>query len=124
LTVGGKPDISTPRRALGTTSSDAIRSGGTGLYKEVSQELAKHYGVDPVGFLVPDFAFARLNPLGRRDLYAGTGPTASAGTAGQSFIPLEVEGSMIEYLYNFTVCKQAGATVLDDLKGNLSIPRS
>jgi HK97 family phage major capsid protein len=102
---------------------DAIRSQGTGMYKEISQELAKHYGIQPVGFLVPDFAFARLNPLGRRDLYAGTGPTASTGTAGQGWVPLEVQNSMVEYLYNFTVCKQAGATVLDDLRGNLSIPR-
>src|SRR5215831_12289216 len=57
-----------------------------GVEGEVSREIELKTGRTPEGFYVPNFAF-------RTDLAAGSGPTASSGTAGQSFVPLLIEPS-------------------------------
>jgi hypothetical protein len=97
---------------------DAANEDGQlhGCEAEVSRELELKIGRAAEGFYVPQFAF-------RADLAAGTGPTSSSGTAGQSFVPLIVEPSLIELLRPWTVCVQSGATLMSGLTGSVSIPR-
>jgi hypothetical protein len=89
----------------------------TGVEREVNDELQLKLGRNPTGFFAPDFVFTRA------DLAAGTGPTPVSGTAGQSYVPLVVEPSLIEVLRPFTFTLQAGATKLANLTGDISIPR-
>jgi len=88
----------------------------TGLEREVSREIGLKTGKNPMGMFVPTFAFTR-------DLTGGFGPAPSAGTAGQGFVPLNVEPSLIEALYPWCFSLQAGARKFDNLTGNISIPR-
>jgi len=88
----------------------------SGLEKEVSQEISLKTNRTPQGFFLPTFALTR-------DLTAGFGPQPSAGTAGQGFVPLTTEPSLIEALYPFTFSLQAGAKKFDNLTGNVSLPR-
>jgi HK97 family phage major capsid protein len=86
------------------------------LELEVSREIARQSGKTPEGFFAPQFCLTR-------DLAGGFGPTPSMGTAGQGFVPLNVEPSLIEALRPFCFSLQAGAKMLSGLTGIVSIPR-
>jgi HK97 family phage major capsid protein len=86
---------------------------GAELEREASEATAKRLGAEPRGFYVPaDWANQE-----RRDLSVGT---ASAG--GNMVSTDLLSGSFIELLRNRLVLRQAGATVLGDLVGNVAIP--
>lgn len=97
----------------------AINAAATGNWKgaeferECSEEIAKRSGKTPAGFFVPTDV-QRM----QRDL---SGVTA---TAGAELVATNLlTGSFIDLLRNKMVVKQAGATVLSDLVGNIAIPR-
>jgi len=84
---------------------------------EVSEAAAKRMGKSPKGIAVPvDILRGAFSPYQKREL------TASGD--GQYFTQTNVlGGSFIDYLDSRTRVIQAGATVLRDLNGSVSIPR-
>lgn len=90
---------------------------GAELEKEASEAVAKRLGKEPDGFFVP-FDWMRTSPAEQRDLNVTTdsagGYTVSTDLLAQSFIDL---------LRNKMVVRQAGATVLSGLVGDVAIPR-
>jgi HK97 family phage major capsid protein len=86
---------------------------GAELEREASEATAKRLGSDPRGFYVPsDWASQE-----RRDLTVGT------ANAGGNMVATDLlSGSFIELLRNRLILRQAGATVLGDLVGNIAIP--
>jgi HK97 family phage major capsid protein len=87
-----------------------------GLEREASEAVAKLVGKSPRSFYLPhDVAAARSE---QRDLLKGT------TTAGGFTVATDLDsGSFIDLLRNKMVVRQAGATVLDGLVGDFSIPR-
>lgn len=96
-------------RALRAAAQNDWR--GAELEREASLAVAKQLRRDPQGFFVPaDWA--------QRDLTVGT------NTAGGHTVATELLAqSFIDLLRNRMVVRQAGATVLSDLQGNIAIPR-
>ena len=95
----------------------AIRAATTGdwrgaeLEREASEAIAEKLGRSPQGFFVP-------NEVQKRGLSVGV------GTAGGDLVELDLlSASFIEMLNNKMVVRQAGATVLTGLVGNILIPR-
>lgn len=93
-----------------------IGSGGSlsGVELEVAQEVAKrnpNIELDERQVLIP---LEILN--GRRDLEVGT--DAEGGYTVETNL-----GSMIDLLRNKMVCANSGATMLNGLRGNLSLPK-
>ena len=82
----------------------------TGYEAEVSQSAQKAQGRSTNGLCIPTSAF------GKRDL------TAGSATGGGNTIATDLSG-FIDLLRNEAVAIQAGATVLDGLTSNVSIPR-
>lgn len=81
---------------------------------EISDDISKRLGRQPQGFFVP---MSALN-VEHRDLVKGT------PSAGGDLVATDVlAGSFIELLRNRMVVKQAGATVLGGLVGDVAIPR-
>ncbi len=89
-----------------------------GLEMEASRAVAKQLGRDPQGFFIP-YDWQRAGLQGeQRDLTKGTntagGYTVTTDLLAQSFI---------ELLRNKMIVRQAGATVLSGLVGDIAIPR-
>jgi HK97 family phage major capsid protein len=84
-----------------------------GIEAEVSAELTRIHGQDPIGFFMPDFA---LIP-GRRDLQVGV-PNLGGVT-----VQTTVDTELIPLLRNKMVVLQAGARLMTGLTGNFSMPR-
>jgi len=83
-----------------------------GWEREISQELTRTLEHPPLGVWVPVSILA-----GRRDL------TAGAPGAGGLTIQTTVERSLIPVLRKRAAVVALGATVLEDLVGNISFPR-
>jgi HK97 family phage major capsid protein len=97
-----------------------------GFEMELSQEVARRTGRQPRGFFVPFDVQVRGRATGgqqqrgqeRRDLSVGT------PTAGGNLVATELlAASFIELLRNRMVVRQAGATMLTGLMGDIAIPR-
>lgn len=85
-----------------------------GFEAEVSQEIARRSGMSPSGFFVPHAL------LSERRAMSATGGTSQQ--YGGSYIATEVRG-FIDALRPYLKVAQAGATILDGLTSNVSIPR-
>lgn len=85
---------------------------------EMSQEVARRMGRDPRGFFIPFDVQMRGRPPEQRDLVVGT-PTAGGNLVATDLLA----GSFIELLRNRMVVRQAGATMLTGLVGDIAIPR-
>jgi HK97 family phage major capsid protein len=121
----GRPDP-----AVGLTAEDlrnyslvrAIRAAanrdwsGAGFELEVSQAVAQRIGRDPSGFFVPA-EWMRSRP-DLRDLSVGV-PTAGGYTVATDLL----SSSFIELLRNRMITREAGATILGDLVGDVDIPK-
>ena len=84
-----------------------------GLEREVSDVIADRVGQSNGGFYVPTDA-----AWGRRDLTAGT------NNAGGYLVGTDHDGaSFIDALYNAMVTTQLGARTMENLQGNVSIPK-
>lgn len=98
----------------------AIRAAATGNWRdaglemEASHAVAQRMGREPQGFFVP-FDVQRGE---RRDLTVGT-DTAGGHTVATDLLA----SSFIDLLRNRMMVRQAGATVLSDLVGDVAIPR-
>jgi len=98
-----------------TGQRDAWKEAGLEL--EASQAVAKRMGRDPQGFFVPMDVQERRSPE-RRDLNVTT------GSAGGDMVATDLlADSFIDLLRNRMVVRQAGATVLTGLQGDIAIPR-
>lgn len=107
-------------RAMRAASRNDWRDAG--LEQEASRAQAQRLGRDPEGFFVPyDWQARSLQSLAdqeRRDLTVGT------ATAGGHTVDTELlASSFIDLLRNRMAVRQAGATVLSNLTGDLAIPR-
>jgi HK97 family phage major capsid protein len=81
---------------------------------EISKDIAQRLGREPQGLFVPMEALS----VEHRDLVKGT------PSAGGDLVATDVlAGSFIELLRNRMVVRQAGATVLGGLVGDVAIPR-
>lgn len=104
-----------------------VRTGAfDGIEAEMIQEgekEAREAGIRASGIVLPRI-LVRRNPLGgveRRDMTA-TGTTSTAGDQGGMTIATTKSG-LLDDFYNASVIRQAGATVLEGLVGNLDLPR-
>ncbi len=104
-----------------------VRTGALdGIEAEMIQEgekEARDSGLRAGGLILPR-VLVRRNPLGgfeRRDMTA-TGTTSTAGDQGGMTIATTKSG-LLDDFYNASVIRQAGATVLEGLVGNLDLPR-
>lgn len=86
---------------------------GAELEREASDEIAKRTGKPARGIYIPA-------DVQREKRAMGTGSAGAGGALVQTDL---LEGSFIELLRNKMVVKQAGATVLSGLVGNIAIPR-
>lgn len=96
-----------------------LRSAGRpvdGLEAEVSQELAQRSGKSPQGFLVPWGLPVRADRSTREQ-------RAFDATAGAGAIPTMLAGTMIELLRNRVLVQRLGAQILNDIVGELDIPK-
>lgn len=86
---------------------------GAELELEASEAVAKLFGVEPRGFYLPYDVMSE-----QRDLNVGT------GTAGGNMVATNLlASSFIELLRNRVILRQAGATMLTGLVGNVDIPK-
>lgn len=86
---------------------------GAELEMEASEAVHKRFGMEPRGFFVPYDVLAE-----RRDLNVGS------ATAGGNLVATDLlASSFIELLRNKLVVRQAGATILTGLSGNVDIPK-
>jgi HK97 family phage major capsid protein len=101
-------------RAIRAAADNDWRNAG--LEREASEAVTKLAGKAPHSFYLPhDVAAARSE---QRDLLKGT------TTAGGFTVATELDaGSFIDMLRNKMVVRAAGATVLDGLVGDFTIPR-
>jgi len=87
--------------------------------REISEAVAQRLGVEPQGFFVPDDVTLRGLAGGeQRDLTVGT-DTAGGHTVSTDLLA----ASFIELLRNLLILRQAGATFLAGLVGDIAIPR-
>ncbi len=85
---------------------------GAELEMEASEAVHKRFGVEPRGFFVP------YDVLEARDLNVGT------ATAGGNLVATDLlANSFIDMLRNRMVVRQAGASMLTGLVGNVDIPK-
>lgn len=90
-----------------------------GFEMELSREVAQRIGREPQGFFVPfDVQIRGQASQERRDLSVGT-PTAGGNLVATDLLAQ----SFIELLRNRMVVRQAGATMLTGLMGDIAIPR-
>jgi len=84
---------------------------GAGLEREASEALESKMGRRSAGILIP------LSAIGQRAMTAG-GAATGAELVGDDYLA----GQFVSPLYNSTVVRELGATVLDNLTGNITIP--
>jgi len=102
-------------RAIRAAASGDWREAG--LEREASEEVAKRLGRSPQGFFLPgDFREGR--GVERRDLVKGT-----SGAGGYTVGTDLLGASFIEMLRNASMVRQAGATIMAGLVGDIAIPR-
>ncbi|HRJ40841.1 MAG TPA: phage major capsid protein [Caldilineaceae bacterium] len=90
---------------------------GAELELEASEAVHKRFGVEPRGFFVPADVLEQRS-LEQRDLNVGT------ATAGGNLVATDLlASSFIELLRNRVIVRQAGATMLTGLVGNVDIPK-
>ncbi len=89
-----------------------------GLEREASQAVAKQSGREPRGFFVPRDFLVKREQREQRDMVKGT-----SGAGGYVVGTDLLASSFIDLLRNKMVVRQAGATVLDGLVGDITIPR-
>ncbi len=90
-----------------------------GLEREMHETVQKRMGKAARGFFVPDDVLNSPDFIKR-----GARTVVATGTGGAGLVPTEhLGGSFIEALYKQTQVLAAGATVLDGLVGNISIPK-
>ena len=97
---------------------EAVASGrpqDAGLEMEASHAVAKRTGKSPRGFFLPNDVTNRF--VGQRDL------TAGASAAGAKLVDEIVQVPVIEALRARMVMGQLGATVLNGLSSNVSVPK-
>jgi HK97 family phage major capsid protein/HK97 family phage prohead protease len=96
-----------------------------GFELECSRAVAEQIGRDPTGAFIPldaqlvrnNFVGQKRGDLEKRDL------TSTATTGGELIGTDHLGGSFIELLRNATMVRQMGARVLENLTGNISIPK-
>ncbi|MCQ9325525.1 phage major capsid protein [Neisseria dentiae] len=97
-------------RALGAASKNDWSNAG--LEREVSQELAKRFGRDAAGFFVPT------------DLLSARAYSKGTAANGGHTVANELRPDLfVEMLRNRLSVAQLGATVLDGLVGDITIPK-
>lgn len=85
---------------------------GAELEMEASEAVHKRFGIEPRGFFVP------ADVLEQRDLNVGT------ASAGGNLVSTDLlASSFIDLLRNRVIVRQAGATMLTGLVGNVDIPK-
>jgi HK97 family phage major capsid protein len=88
--------------------------------------VAQRIGKDPQGFFVPvDYmrrSLASLHPKAARDIEARALNTSTVVSGGGTVQTDVITSEFIDVLRNRMVLAQAGARILSDLQGNLSIP--
>ncbi|WP_027715830.1 phage major capsid protein [Desulfuromonas sp. TF] len=92
----------------------AAFGGDGGFERELSDEIGKKLGRETEGIFVPT------------SIRVGVRAPMTAGDAGQGAELVTVGGgamTLIEYLYARSLVKQLGATVLDNLVGEVPLPR-
>ncbi len=104
------------RRAILAAAEHDWRQAG--LEQEASRAVAQQLGRDPRGFFVPNDYLTAPMPVAQRAMSAGT-----AGDGG-NLVPSTLDAqSFISMLRNRMVLRQAGATVLTGLVGDVPVPR-
>jgi len=102
------------RRAICAGIPDLATVVDSSRERELSTELARRTGMSAKGFLVPVSVFRKR--LEKRVLTAG-------GAAGE-LVGTDHRGDLyIDLLRSALVTRRLGATVLNDLRGNVEIPR-
>ncbi len=104
------------------SASKGNPSGIDGIEAEIIQEgerEAREAGIEPAGIVLPRSFVRRCHE--RRDMTA-TGQTSVAGDQGGMTVQTNVSG-LLDDFFNASVIRQAGATVLEGLTGNLIVPR-
>lgn len=104
------------------SASKGNPSGIDGIEAEIIQEgerEAREAGIEPAGIVLPRSFVRRCHE--RRDMTA-TGQTSVAGDQGGMTVQTNVAG-LLDDFFNASVIRQAGATVLEGLTGNLIVPR-
>lgn len=117
----GRFDIGLMLRSMKDTLNGAP-SQLDGIEREMIQEGAREArssGIQGAGLFLPRSFVRRCNE--RRDITA-TGQTSVAGDQGGMTIQTNV-GGLLDDFYAASVMRQAGATVLEGLVGNLDLPR-
>lgn len=97
---------------------EAVASGrpqDAGLEMEASNAVAKRTGKSPRGFFLPNDVTNKF--VGQRDL------TAGASAAGAKLVDEIVQVPVIEALRARMVMGQLGATILNGLSSNVSVPK-
>lgn len=95
----------------------------TGLELEASQAMSKILKKEPQGFYIPRevmFGSTRGPDL---TVTGPVGPGVPPGQGAGNLVPTEFVLPLIEYLRETLVVRQAGATMLTGLQGNITIPR-
>ncbi len=106
------------RAAASAASGQQNAWNEAGLELEASREIAKRLGREPQGFFVPLDVQRQAIPVARRDL------NVANATQGGNLVATELlSQSFIELLRNRMVVRQAGATILGGLVGDIAIPR-
>ena len=103
-------------------SAKGAKSSLDGIEAEMITEgerEAREAGIESAGLFLPRSFVRRQRE--RRDMTA-TGQTSAAGDQGGMVIATEKAG-LLDDFFNASVMRQAGATVLEGLVGNLDIPR-
>jgi HK97 family phage major capsid protein len=99
-------------RAINARANGSWR--GAEFEQEISQRMAQHLGRDPQGFFVPQDVLVAA----QRDLVKGT-PSAGGYMVDTDLLA----NSFIDLLRNRMMVRQAGATVLAGLVGDVAIPK-
>ena len=113
-TLDGSPDFERECRSPGLfldaiAASAGIEGRDTGRVREISAELAKRNNVTPKGVMIPTSVFERRVVL--------------SSTTGAGAIGTDHRGDqLVDALRASTIVDRLGATVLSNLRGNVSIP--
>lgn len=120
-------DLGKALRAMAGINGETL----DGIEREIAQEGAKEAreaGVNPArGITLPRFIVRRqdrsvLNAREARTAMSATGTTSTAGDQGGMTIATQPIG-LLDAFYAKLVLQQAGATVLEGLRGNVNFPR-
>jgi HK97 family phage major capsid protein len=120
------------RYLLATTRNDKMEDCEAGFEREVSQELSKRFGSEPAhgGLWVPSNVRVDPSRLSNavaermKALQEARVLNLGTSTAGGNLLQTDLRAeNFIELLRNLMYVRQLGATVLSDLKDNLTFPK-